>query len=279
MEYKELKLTLKEDVSSELAEDILASELAELGFESFSSESRSFSAFIPHASIIDEVRIAEIISPWAEKTEWIFHAAQNWNRIWEEAFEPVEVDDFAYVYADFHEKKIGYKHYIQIMPKMSFGTGHHATTRLVMRLMRNMDFAGKSLLDIGTGTGILAILARQLGATEIVGTEIEPWALENAAENFLKNNISDATLIDAAIQPGNYGSFDRVLANINRNTIIALKHELQQSVKAGGDLLMSGFYERDQEILKPIFEELGFEWIDSKLENDWCAMHWKKKNL
>ena len=82
MEYKELKLTLKEDVSSELAEDILASELAELGFESFSSESRSFSAFIPHASIIDEVRIAEIISPWAEKTEWIFHAAQNWNRIW-----------------------------------------------------------------------------------------------------------------------------------------------------------------------------------------------------
>ncbi len=276
MEYLELKNNVKEEFDKEQIEDILASILVDYGFDSFSAEGDCFMAFIPKDTEHSKEEIQEVISEWAQSFEWVEHAAQNWNQVWEESFDPVEVDDFAFVYAHFHEAKPGFEHYIKITPKMSFGTGHHATTRLVMRLMKGIDFEGRSVLDIGTGTGILAILAKQLGATKIVGTEIEPWALENAEENLKMNDVNDFTLIDANVQPNNYGVYDVVIANINRNTILALKEELFADVISGGHILLSGFYDRDRQILEPVFNENGFELVRFELENDWCAMHLKK---
>lgn len=276
MEYLELKISVKKEFDKEQVEDILASILVDYGFDSFSADGDCFMAFMPKEMEHSKDEIQNVISEWAERFEWIEHAAQNWNKVWEESFEPVEVDDFAFVYAHFHEPKPGFEHYIKITPKMSFGTGHHATTRLVMRLMKGIDFEGRSVLDIGTGTGILAILAQQLGANKIVGTEIEPWALENAEENFKMNEVHDFTLIDANVQANNYGVYDVVIANINRNTILALKEELFAGVISGGHILLSGFYDRDRQILEPIFNENGFNVVRFELENDWCAMHLKK---
>ncbi len=277
MEYWELKIQVRTEFEMDQVEDILASLLVDWGFDSFSTELEFFKAFAPRELNLDKVEIEKIIQEWASGFEWIEHAAQNWNQVWEDSFEPVEVDSFAFVYAHFHEPKPGFEHYIQITPKMSFGTGHHATTRLVMRLMKGIDFSNRSVLDIGTGTGILAILAQQLGANKIVGTEIEPWALENAEENFAMNNINTFKLIDANVQADNYGLYDVVIANINRNTILALKEELFNDVISGGHLLLSGFYERDKQILEPIFNENGFDLLRFEIENDWCAMHLKKR--
>lgn len=276
MEYIEFRIQVNKELNFEVIEDVLASELADVGFDSFTSEGNTFMAFIPRNEELEKSVAEELVVKFADSFEWIEHAAQNWNKTWEESFDPVELDDFAYVYAHFHEKKPGFAHYIKITPKMSFGTGHHSTTRLVMTLLKGVDCKDKEIIDIGTGTGILAILAHQLGARKLVGTEIETWALENAEENFLMNDIHEFTLINAVDQPGNYGAFDIVIANINRNTILGMKEELISNVKLGGDLFLSGFYERDMQILEPVFKENGFTLCDFKIENDWCAMHLKK---
>lgn len=272
MEYKELKMDFLPGTDAQVAEEILVAELAELGFESFYTENGTLSAFIPATAEIDSEQLYMLTAAWAADLRWTQHEQQNWNETWEKSFEPVELGSEVYVYARFHERKPGFKHYIEITPKMSFGTGHHSTTRLVMQLLLETELKDRSVLDVGTGTGILAILAHQLGAAEIAGTEIEPWALENAEENFSMNGLTRFTLFDAALKSDDYGVYDVVIANINRNIILHMKEVLLASLKPGGTLILSGFYQSDIPLLQETFRKLNVELQRSLTENDWCAL-------
>ena len=192
MNYLEYKITIQ-PLSSEVSE-ILVAHLAEVGFESFVDIDSGLLAYIPESLhqpdviklMFEKVNLGSGISYAIKVVE-----QQNWNALWESNFEPIFIDGQIAVVAPFHEVKENYQYKILIEPKMSFGTGHHETTSLVMSQMLDIDFKSKNILDMGSGTGILAILAKMLGATGITAIDNDEWAYNNALENFEKNNISN----------------------------------------------------------------------------------------
>ena len=200
---------------------------------------------------------------------------ENWNAIWESNFEPVRVGDFVGIRAHFHptfEPAVQFE--IKITPKMSFGTGHHATTFSVMQMMEHVNFIGKSVYDFGTGTGVLAILAEKLGASQVLAVDNDDWCIENANENIL-NNDSKVILIkkvDTAYQDSH---FDIILANVNRHIIEANMHELTQVAHLGTDLILSGLLIEDQEDMIKLATEKGWNFIKSQPLNGWVSLLFK----
>ena len=197
---------------------------------------------------------------------------ENWNAIWESNFEPVRVGDFVGIRAHFHptfEPAVQFE--IKITPKMSFGTGHHATTFSVMQMMEHVSFSGKSVYDFGTGTGVLAILAEKLGASQVLAVDNDDWCIENANENIL-NNDSKVILIkkvDTAYQDSH---FDIILANVNRHIIEANMHELTQVAHLGTDLILSGLLIEDQEDMIKLATEKGWNFVKSQPLNGWISL-------
>ena len=200
---------------------------------------------------------------------------KNWNAIWESNFEPVRVGDFVGIRAHFHptfEPAVQFE--IKITPKMSFGTGHHATTFSVMQMMEHVNFIGKSVYDFGTGTGVLAILAEKLGASQVLAVDNDDWCIENANENIL-NNDSKVILIkkvDTAYQDSH---FDIILANVNRHIIEANMHELTQVAHLGTDLILSGLLIEDQEDMIKLATEKGWNFVKSQPLNGWVSLLFK----
>jgi ribosomal protein L11 methyltransferase len=191
---------------------------------------------------------------------------QNWNAVWESNFEPVVVDDFCAIRADFHQPIKNVQHEIIITPKMSFGTGHHATTYMMIEQMSNIDFTKKRVFDFGTGTGILAILAQKLGAASITAIDNDEWSIENAKENFQKNDAHSITLYRSSAMPKD--SFDIILANINRNVLNEYASALVSILSPKGVLLVSGILKEDERvivaafnILQPIKVQQNKNWI------------------
>lgn len=196
---------------------------------------------------------------------------QNWNAIWEQAFEPVIVGDFCAIRAHFHEPIPGVKHEIVITPKMSFGTGHHATTYLMMEQMQALDFNGKTVFDFGTGTGILAILAEKLGAQKVKAIDNDEWSIENAAENVTRNNCTKIDVQLSAVLPKDE-SFDIVLANINRNVILQYAPYFKSLVNKNGLLLLSGLLVEDKEAIVEACQQQGFQLKNSKERTNWISL-------
>jgi ribosomal protein L11 methyltransferase len=191
---------------------------------------------------------------------------QNWNAVWESNFEPVVVDDFCAIRADFHQPIKNVQHEIIITPKMSFGTGHHATTYMMIEQMSNINFTKKRVFDFGTGTGILAILAQKLGAASITAIDNDEWSIENAKENFQKNDVHSITLYRSSAMPKD--SFDIILANINRNVLNEYASALVSILSPKGVLLVSGILKEDERvivaafnILQPIKVQQNKNWI------------------
>lgn len=206
---------------------------------------------------------------------------QDWNRLWEENFTPIVVDGRIQVRAGFHEPLPGVEYEIIIEPKMSFGTGHHATTALMLRMV--LDYAdricGKRVLDMGCGTGILAIMAAKVGAKEVTGIDIDEWAYRNAMENLRNNHIQDRVEIrigDAALLEGE-APFDVILANINRNILLEDMAHYVERLNVNGLLIMSGFYQQDLPLIRQRAEELGLVLLQEKEENKWTAACFYKK--
>jgi ribosomal protein L11 methyltransferase len=276
MNYIELNIRFKQGADTDIASDILITELAEIGFESFSENALGLEAFIPEKELNMGHLPQELLKEFCESWEIKTIAGQNWNSVWEENYEPIAIDDLVYVKAHFHPEKPDVKYTLNITPKMSFGTGHHATTELMMRHMLKTDFLEKKVLDLGTGTGILAILAHQSGAAFLTATEIEDFALQNAQENFALNGISDYTLLDAREHEGPYGVFDIVLANITRNTLIHLLPLISESCIPDGSLIISGFFSGDVEFLTRAFEKEGFGSPMILEKNNWASIKFKK---
>ncbi|MCD2422979.1 50S ribosomal protein L11 methyltransferase [Niabella pedocola] len=196
---------------------------------------------------------------------------QNWNALWESNFDPVVVDDFVAVRASFHSPFDNVAQEIVINPKMSFGTGHHATTWLMMQQMRGISFGGKRVFDFGTGTGILAILAQKLGAAAVLATDIDEWSIENARENFEINHCAGIRLLQSG-SAEQEARFDVILANINKNVLMETIPQLKLQLAPGGTLLLSGLLEADEPEIVERAVETGLVMDDKFLKNNWLCL-------
>jgi ribosomal protein L11 methyltransferase len=249
--------------ANEEQQEILISELSELEAIGFEQTDTHLLAYFEK----DNFKSYEVNNLVKEFTFNITSIPeQNWNAVWESNFEPVVVDDFCAIRADFHQPIKNVQHEIIITPKMSFGTGHHATTYMMIEQMSNIDFTKKRVFDFGTGTGILAILAQKLGAASITAIDNDEWSIENAEENFQKNDVHSITLYRSSAMPKD--SFDIILANINRNVLNEYASALVSILSPKGVLLVSGILKEDERvivaafnILQPIKVQQNKSWI------------------
>ncbi len=260
-------------VTEESTRELLIAQLAELGYEGFEESETALKAYTEE-QLFNENDLNKIIELYSLNYSKSIIKKENWNAIWESNFEPVLVDDFVGIRAGFHAPLTGVQHEIVITPKMSFGTGHHATTYSVMQLMQEIDFRGKSVFDFGTGTGILAILAEKLGATEILAVDYDEWCVENASENIL---INGCQFID--IQKDNAAkttkSYQIVIANINKNIILDNLEYLVKAVVQGGEIVLSGLLSEDENDILSACKSLGWQHIQTVQRGAWIAIRLK----
>lgn len=259
--------------------DILLALLDNIGYDSFEESPQGLKAYI----LAEDFKESEILElPIASSDEfelsWTSEKLDtiNWNEEWERNYEPVSLEDKLLIRAPFHKVEGDFKHEIVIEPKMSFGTGHHFTTRLMSKAMFDLDFKGKKVLDMGTGTGILAILAQQLGAVEIDAIDNFEWAVENTAENASRNKADritaewgDANLLDGR-------SYDLILANINRNVLLEDMKNYVATLAPGGSILFSGFFAHDFELINNEALKQGLQFQAKIEEERWQCVHYRK---
>lgn len=274
MDYLEFKIKCLEEFR-----EILIAELSEIGFDSFLETEEGIEVYAPSDSF-DRAAFEEVINTYKAPAQITITEGQvakvNWNEEWEKNYDPIAVDDLVYVRASFHPAQEGFKHEIVINPKMSFGTGHHATTFQMLRLQGEIDHQGKRVLDVGSGTGILAIMAHLLGANKVEAFDIDDWCVENGNENFALNNLSIQMGLGTIREVKPEGTYDIVLANINKNVLLDELEVYASLVKSGGNLLLSGFYTGDIADLMEVAEPLGFELVKTSEKNQWAALVLKK---
>ena len=205
-----------------------------------------------------------------------FIAGQNWNAQWEAAFHPVQVGQFVGVRAEFHPAFVDVTYDLVIHPRMAFGTGHHATTYLMMAQMEHLQFGGKAVFDYGCGTGILAILARKLGATVLDAVDIEAAATENTLVNMQANEVDGIDLYTGMLDAVPPTRYDIILANINRNVILASLAALYDRIKPGGDLLVSGILEQDREKIENAAAEAGWKLQLLEQKDGWLMFYYQR---
>jgi len=266
MDYIKITFT---DLQPEQKE-ILIAQLADAGYEGFEEKDNSLDAFINSKSF-DKVILNEISFKYQTPYTKEKIAETNWNQVWESNFEPVIVDDYVAIRADFHKPITNTQFEIVITPKMSFGTGHHATTYMTIELMKEIDFNGRSALDFGTGTGILAILAERSGAKTIVAIDNDDCSIANAEENIKKNNCNKIILRKAADATTEM-KFDIILANINKNVILENLVLLTEQLNKGGQILLSGLLEDDKDEILSIATELNLKLKKELIRNNWIAL-------
>ncbi len=258
--------------------DLLAAFLADIGFESFEPDPAGLTAYV-QASEFSEEAIKDILSDFPMETDITFNSefveSQNWNEEWEKHyFKPIVIAGECVVHSSFHKDIPKAQYDILIDPKMAFGTGHHATTSQMMRYVLDLeDIEGKSVIDMGTGTGILAILCKMRGASNVVGIEIDPGAFENAVENAALNSQAIDFICGDASALEKCKPADIFLANINRNVITSDIAKYAEKIKSGGVLLLSGFYTVDIPIVMEAANHLGFTLVQTSEEGDhWAAL-------
>lgn len=275
MDYVELNIPVTDAEQGE----ILTAYLADYPFESFAQEKGQLKAYIPQERLADcKEEIDELLAEeGVEGTRYVSIETQNWNALWESNFEPVDVDGRIYIRAPFHASPANDAMEVVIMPKMSFGTGHHATTHLMSAAITELAVEGKEGLDMGSGTGVLAIIAAMRGAAYLDAVDIDEWADENCRENILTNGVADRItpiLGDASAIEGRH--YDFILANINRNILLADMPRYDAALNAGGTLLMSGILECDIPAIVERAEGLGMRFVGSKLRNGWAVVRVEK---
>ena len=260
--------------------EILTTGLAEIGFESFTEQKNHLQAYIP-VSNYDKEKVQKLINTYSEQVDEIHFEEkrikhQNWNAVWESDFKPVAVGDELLIRAPFHEKNKHYRREIVIQPQMSFGTGHHATTWLIADWLLKQDVTKKKTLDMGTGTGILAILVKMLGAHSVLGIDIEADACENARDNACLNGFNDIEIIqgDESSIPKNE-KYDLIIANINKNVLLSHFSSYAKHMKDGAKLIISGFFTTDQEELVISAKKNGFCFIGTNDQDNWAIIEFE----
>ena len=263
IEFMNRYIQISIDTRDSEESDIFVARLSQAGFEGFEEEPGKLHAFIPESfydpqlaeNIIRTVK--GVADPYHAffKIQWI--EPRNWNEAWEKEFEPVRIEDFCAIRAEFHPPTSGVLYDLIITPKMSFGTGHHATTYMMVAAMQKFDFRNKSVLDFGTGTGLLAILACKMGAASELALDCDDWSIENAMENTRLNGCSDIEIEKAETLVGK-GRFDFILANLNLRVILENMKNFQQHLTQTGVLIGSGVLESDEEKIRISAASNGF---------------------
>ena len=264
--------------SSDIQHDMLTTMLAEIGFDSFMDEDYALKAYCSTDSR-DDMAVESLLLDPAFTDLRLLKVEEmpdkDWNELWEASYQPVVVNERCRVRAPFHEPDPSFEFDLVIEPKMSFGTANHETTAQIIQLMLETDFQGKEVLDMGSGTAVLAILAKKLGAGHTVAIDNDEWAYRNAFTNVDLNGVSDIDIIlgDAlSIQ----GQYDVVLANINRNILLRDMHYYVEAMKPGAHIFFSGFYSEDLEHIKGEAERLGLHYERHLTRNNWVAAEFVK---
>ena len=273
MTYTELIITLQS--AEDFHKDLLINALSEIGYDTFEDTDQGFKAYIPESNLNLE-QLAEIARSYVDlfSFSYILNTIphQNWNELWESNFNPIQVAGKCYVRATFHEAHPEFEHEIVIDPKMAFGTGHHQTTALMMEFMLEHDFQGKTVLDMGCGTGILAILAAKLGAKEVLAIDYDEICYESTLENSELNKISTIKALNGSTEVIPDATFEIILANIIRNILLDQLDAYARVSMPGSLLYLSGFYQDpDLAILKEKCNILGFNYLLHKQLNNWVA--------
>jgi ribosomal protein L11 methyltransferase len=264
-------ITVSIQAGPELAE-VLQAELADIGFEAFLELEDGFEASIQQSSF-QESLLQETLEPYGMAGAYRVQVVpkQNWNALWESNFQPLAIDSDCYIRAHFHAPQPGFRYELVITPKMSFGTGHHATTEQMIRQQLLVPHEGKRVFDIGCGTGILAIMAAKLGATQVDACDIEDWSVENARENAEANGVEVQAYVGeaAAKRPQTY---DILLANINRHVLLADMPIYRQLLAPGGWLLLSGFRPDDLPLLLEAVDQAQLRPVRRTQQGDWMCL-------
>ena len=263
---------------SDIQHDMLVTMLADMGFDSFMDEGHLLKAYCS-ADARDDEAVAQLLTVPAFHDIQLLNVAEmpdkDWNEVWEASYQPVVVNERCRVRAPFHAPVPSFEFDLVIEPKMSFGTANHETTAQIIQLMLETDFKGKDVLDMGSGTAVLAILAKKLGAARTVAIDNDEWAYRNAFTNCELNGISDIEIVlgDAlAIQ----GQYDMVLANINRNILLRDMHYYVAAMRPDAHIFFSGFYTEDLESIKAEAERLGLRYCRHLSRNNWVAAEFCK---
>ena len=259
---------------NENLKDMFMELLGSIGFDSFMDTDEGFEAYCQEPALDEEelngiMQMEQFANVKLLKKELI--PDQDWNATWEASYEPVIINEFCRIRAPFHKVEGSYKYDLIIEPKMSFGTAHHETTSQIIELMLQSDFTGLNLLDMGSGTGVLAILAKKLGSATTVAIDNDEWAYRNALDNIRLNDENDIV-----VELGDAGSlndrqFDVILANINRNILLRDMKEYVKCLVDGGKIFFSGFYEEDLVLITKEAERLGLTYSNHVTKNNWTA--------
>lgn len=274
MNYYELLFTTI--TTEDYQQDLLINALGEIGFDTFEELDFGFKAFIPTAEF-NQVLLEETLANFNDMFSFSYETTlipqKNWNAVWESNFEPITIGDKIFVRATFHEPKPDVLHEIIIDPKMAFGTGHHQTTAMMLEYMLETNFATKNVLDMGCGTGILAIMASKLGAAAVTAIDYDFVCYESTIENALLNDISNIIAVCGSKEVIPDQKFDIILANINRNILLDQLQSYTKVLVKGGELYLSGFYESpDLKLIVDEASELGLKYQYHKENKNWVAV-------
>ena len=273
MNYYELLFTVI--TTEDYQQDMLINTLGEVGFDTFEELDFGFKAYIP-VDDFDEEKLIEAIAPYRDMFTFSYEITlipqKNWNEVWESNFEPIAISDKIFVRATFHEPRPEFEYEIVIDPKMAFGTGHHQTTAMMLELMLENDFTGKNVLDMGCGTGILAIMASKLAAAKVTAIDYDPVCFDSTIENAQLNDINNIEAMCGSKEVIPDDKYDTILANINRNILLDQMQRYSEVLKADGELYLSGFYEKpDLDIIMDEARKYGIKYIIHKTDKEWVA--------
>ena len=262
--------------------EIAISWLAEEGCTAFEETENGIVAYAD-SSDLNEQELQTKLDAWSIENKLVAKLTieripqQNWNAIWEADFHPVEVEDYLTILAPFHDKKAHKGLIVEIQPQMSFGTGHHQTTWMMSKALFEYGPLPQKILDMGTGTGILAIVAEKLGATDILAIDIEEWSAQNTRENAIRNQCTKITTLHGDVDLIQDKKFGLILANINKNVLKSQMEAYAWSLEMGGRLIISGFFETDKDELIEFAAKYDFQLEKSWKKESWAAMQFKKE--
>jgi ribosomal protein L11 methyltransferase len=268
-----IKVTFRIEDAEE--RDIIAALLGGIGYEGFEETDTELIAYIAEA-VFEKEEVAALAFERGVMFTTEVIPERNWNEVWESNFEPVIVEGLCTIRAHFHHISVSTPNEIVITPKMSFGTGHHATTQLVMLMMSELDLSGEDVLDLGTGTGVLAILAEQLGAEKVTAIDNDEWSVENAIENIDRNACQNIGVHLGSLELVYGRSYDVILANINRHILLQYMQDMYQLLKVGGKIIMSGLLVEDEQVIKDAAKTAGLSSVKMMEKNNWIAIVFSK---
>lgn len=276
VEFMNVKFSCDEDFK-----EIIIAELDDLGYNSMMETDTGVEGYI-EIEKFNEAEVKALVDKYQPATAISYEleemASRNWNEEWEKNYDPIVVDDRCLVRATFHKAEKSYPYEIVINPKMSFGTGHHATTYLMLKIEMELDHKNKRVLDAGCGTAILAIMASKLGAREVIAYDNNSWSTENAPENIDLNACTNVTVQEGTITTIDIsGTFDIILANINKNVLLEEMNQYTRYLAPKGHLVLSGFYESDEEDLLKEAGHNGLQLLSKESRNYWSALLFEKK--